>query len=96
MKIKTERLLIRNFELTDAQNIFELDTDPDVMRFMGGPMQISIDDSIATLERQFIYYGKHPGLGIFECELNDANEFIGWGALKHLDNRIKLKSVTDS
>jgi len=91
MKIKTERLLIRNFELSDAQNIFELDTDPDVMRFIGGKMPESIEDSIATLKRQFIYYEKHPGLGVFACELNETNDFIGWGALKYLDKSEKIE-----
>lgn len=91
MTIKTERLLIRNFELRDAQNTFELDTDDDVMRFIGGKRPEFVEDSIATLERQFIYYEKHPGLGMFACELIDTGEFIGWGALKYLDTSDKIE-----
>lgn len=77
MKIKTDRLLIRNFVLSDAKLAFELDTDPDVMRFIGGKRPESINDSVAILERQFIYYKKHPGLGVFAVVLNDTKEFIG-------------------
>ena len=73
IRIKTERLLIRNLELSDAQDIFELDTDPDVMRFIG-KMPNSLNDSIATLERQFVYYKKNPGLGVYACELKDSKE----------------------
>lgn len=91
MKVRTDRLLIRNFILSDAKLIFELDTDPDVMRFIGGKRPESIDDSIATLERQFVYYRKHPGFGVFAVVLNDTNEFIGWGALKYLDTSDKIE-----
>ena len=91
MEIKTQRLLIRNFVIDDAEKIFELDTDPDVMRFIGGKRPESVEDSCETLKRQFIYYEKNPGLGVFACELNDTGKFIGWGALKYLDTSDKIE-----
>lgn len=33
-QIETERLIIREFELSDAEGLFELDSNPDVLKFI--------------------------------------------------------------
>lgn len=91
MKLKTQRLLIRKFESADAQVLFELDSDPEVMKFISGKMPLSIADSAKAINRQLVYYERHKALGIFPAFLIDTKEFIGWCALRYLDTSDKIE-----
>ena len=91
MTIQTLRLFIRKFEAADSQNLFELDSDSEVMKFISGKKPQSIADSTIAINRQLAYYEKHKGLGIFPAVLADTNEFIGWCALKLLDTSDKIE-----
>lgn len=34
--LETDRMVLRRFTEADADNLFDLDSDPDVMRFLNG------------------------------------------------------------
>lgn len=80
----TERLLLRPFSSEDAKDIFELNGDPEVMKYTGDQPFGSIAEA-----RKFILSYNHfekwkrGRFGIFLRE-NDA--FIGWCGLKYHEN----------
>jgi RimJ/RimL family protein N-acetyltransferase len=87
-QIHSPRLLLRDVTLNDAPHLFELDQDPEVMRFLGG---VRADDSVdrmrTLLAERVGWYMKTPGLGLGACFLHSpaassAAEFIGWFMLR--------------
>jgi ribosomal-protein-alanine N-acetyltransferase len=83
MKIfaETERLLLREFLLTDAHGMFELDSDPEVHRYLGKKPVQSIEQSqemIAFIRQQYL----DNGIGRWAVIEKVTSEFIGWAGLK--------------
>jgi RimJ/RimL family protein N-acetyltransferase len=77
----TERLLLRPFSSEDAKDIFELNGDPEVMKFTGDQPFGSIAEA-----RKFILSYNHFEKwerGRFGVFLRENNAFIGWCGLKY-------------
>jgi [ribosomal protein S5]-alanine N-acetyltransferase len=85
MTIESPRLFLREFVDTDANDLFELDSNPQVMQYIGTPPATSPQQSAASIDRQKAYYALHPGLGIWPAFTRQERTFIGWFALKTLD-----------
>ena len=81
MSLKTQRLCLRPFLETDLQNLIDLDTDPEVMRFIGVGKVSSLEETnellVKILKRQagFTTYGTWMANLI-------SGENIGWFTLK--------------
>ncbi len=77
--LETERMIIRQFTENDAQNIFELDGDPEVMKFLtngrGTSMEM-IKNKIIPLTLEF--YEKHEHFGYWAVDEKATGKFIGW------------------
>lgn len=83
MKIfaETERLILREILPSDADKMFELDSDPEVHRFLGNDPVKSIDqitDAIQFIRQQYI----DNGIGRWAVVKKSTDEFIGWAGLK--------------
>lgn len=81
--LETERMYFRQFRVDDAQLLFELDSDPEVMRFIsnGQPTPLAqIQDMI--IPRFLDYYKDSPPRGFWAAHLRDTTEFIGWFHLR--------------
>jgi ribosomal-protein-alanine N-acetyltransferase len=89
--LETERLYLREFVHDDAEMIFRLNTDPDVMRFMPKERRTTMDDARRYVERFRRYYGEHPGLGLWPTILKADGACIGWTCLKHLDHTEEIE-----
>jgi ribosomal-protein-alanine N-acetyltransferase len=79
--IETERLLLRQMLPSDAAGMFELDSNPEVHRYLGNTPVTDIEQSreiIESLRRQY----KENGIGRWAVILKETNEFIGWSGLK--------------
>ncbi|MEA2575521.1 MAG: hypothetical protein QOH93_2819 [Chloroflexia bacterium] len=79
ISLETERLLLRPFAKTDANNLFELDSDPAVMRYVNGgnptPLEVARDEDLPW----FIEYGElHAGYGFWAAIEKATGEFVGW------------------
>jgi RimJ/RimL family protein N-acetyltransferase len=81
---ETERLLLREYVEDDAEALFRLNSDPEVMRFVpDGPLP-SIEAARKTLsDRSIADYRKH-GFGRWACILKSTGENIGFAGLKYL------------
>jgi [ribosomal protein S5]-alanine N-acetyltransferase len=77
--LQTERLLLRNFTEADVNNLFELDSDPEVMRYINGGY-ISDYEIIKnrTLPKILGYYQKYEHYGFWAVIEKNSDNFIGW------------------
>ncbi len=80
--LETERTYLRHFELNDADWLIAMDTDPKVMKHLGGV--ISEEQVRAYIPRVIENYKKYPGMGAFATVLKTTEETIGWSSIKPL------------
>ena len=80
--LETPRLLLRPFTEDDAEHLFGLDGDPEVMRYVG-PFQLASVDAYRELIREcFLPYYQHEGLGFWPAIEKATGDFIGWFHLR--------------
>lgn len=81
--LETERLTLREFTEADAELLFALDTDPDVMRFIGPSMPATVEESRLKI-RSWIekYYSTGCGLGYWAAVEKSTGAFLGWFSLR--------------
>lgn len=89
--LETQRLRLREFEPGDAASLFALDSDPEVMRFIGDGSPCRREDVERAITRVRDYYRQRPGLGIWLAEQKDSGEFVGWACLKHLNQTDQIE-----
>ncbi|HET9693004.1 MAG TPA: GNAT family N-acetyltransferase [Steroidobacteraceae bacterium] len=86
--LETERLRLRQFTDDDVDRLVDLDSDPEVMRYITFGAPTPRESYVETyLPRWFEIYARQPGLGYFAAELRDADQFIGWFHLR--DDRLE-------
>lgn len=83
MKIfaETERLILREILPSDIEGMFELDSDPEVHKYLGNKPVTDrgkIIDIINFVRQQYI----DNGIGRFAIIDKKTNEFIGWTGIK--------------
>ena len=83
MKIhfETQDLLVRDFEVTDVQNIYDLDSDPEIHEFLGKKPMKTIEEARQVINSIRNQYVKN-GTGRWAIIDKKTNEFIGWTGLK--------------
>ncbi len=79
MKIfaETDRLILRELLPTDVAGMFEMDSDPEVHRYLGNKPYSAIEESQANIEfirRQYI----ENGIGRWATIEKETNNFVGW------------------
>ena len=77
--LETDRLLLRRFTADDADALYDLDSDPDVVRFtdLGGPPPYAAyRDRI--LPRNLAYYQTYAGYGYWATIEKSTGDFLGW------------------
>ena len=77
--LETDRLVLRQFTMADADNLVNLDADPDVMRFVTGGIPTSREE----IENEFLpaflgYYQRYEGYGFWAAIEKATGEFLGW------------------
>lgn len=85
--IETERLLLREFLVTDDAGMFELDSNPNVHKYVGKKPISHIDESRAYIEFVHQQY-KDFGIGRWAVVLKETNTFIGWSGIKFITQSI--------
>lgn len=79
--IETRRLILRELFPSDDQKMFELDSNPEVHKYLGNNPVTDIEQSreaIVNIRQQYI----DNGIGRWAVILKETNEFIGWSGLK--------------
>ncbi|MDG1174943.1 MAG: GNAT family N-acetyltransferase [Flavobacteriales bacterium] len=87
--LTTERLILREFELTDAEAMFNLNSDEEVLRYTGDKQFESIEDA-NNFFKNYPDYEKN-GFGRWALVTKGDKEVIGWcGLKKHEDNTVDI------
>ncbi|WP_430467822.1 GNAT family N-acetyltransferase [Winogradskyella ouciana] len=81
IKLETKRLILRPINENDAQNFYEMDSNPKVHIYLGNNPVTSIEQSKSKIEGILQQY-KDYGVGRLAMERKDTGEFIGWSGLK--------------
>ncbi|MBI0296248.1 GNAT family N-acetyltransferase [Streptomyces sp. PRKS01-29] len=84
--LETERLVLRPFTDADADHLFALHNDPDVMRFLNGGRPTSRETIRTTTLPRFLH--DYPGLGTrgyWAAEERATGTFLGWFEFRPLD-----------
>jgi RimJ/RimL family protein N-acetyltransferase len=81
--LETPRLRLRRFVPQDLDRLVELDSDPEVMRYLtfGAPTPRAAYEQV-ILPRWFASYEQTPGLGYWAAEEQGSGEFLGWFHLR--------------
>ena len=84
--LETERLILRRFTEDDVENLVELDSDPEVMRYLNGgiatPREV-VEQQI--LQRFLSYYERYDGFGVWAAIERSSGAFIGWFSFRPHD-----------
>lgn len=86
--LESQRLIYRPFELSDAQALFEMDSNPNVHKYLWQKPTLDIDESIQIIEMLHKQY-KENGIGRFATILKETGEFIGWTGIKFVNDHIE-------
>src|SRR5688572_20279389 len=90
--IETNRLILRLFSISDAQLIYELNSDPEVTKYTGDPIK-DIDHARSVLTAiilpQYIMYN-HGRWAVHVKPHVNADGFIGWCGLKTQPERNEI------
>jgi ribosomal-protein-alanine N-acetyltransferase len=79
--LSTERLILRDLEERDVEGIFALDSDPEVLRYIGTPVmteRAQAANVIAMIRKQY----RENGIGRWAMEERTTGAFVGWCGLK--------------
>ncbi len=77
--LETDRLALRQFTEADLDNLVDLDSDPDVMRFINGGTPTSRDVIQNEILPRFLHcYEQYDGYGRWAAIEKSTGDFLGW------------------
>ena len=77
--LETERLVLRRFTRDDVDILVELDSDPDVMRFINGGRPTPREEVEDEILPAFLgYYDRYAGYGFWAAVERSTERFVGW------------------
>lgn len=91
LNLETDRLLLREFQLSDAEAFFAMDSNPIVHQYLWNKPVQKIEETIEIIEfvrKQYV----DNGIGRFAVILKETNEFIGWAGLKYNTELVNNKT----
>lgn len=95
--LQTDRLVLRRFTVGEVDNLVDLDSDPEVMRFLtGGKATPREAIENETLPRFLDYYERFPGYGFWAAMERSTGEFVGWFHFRPLEEAAPTKPSLDT
>lgn len=81
--IETSRLILKEMTETDVENLFNLNIDPEVIRYTGDASFNNVDEALNFIKsyREIYTTYKCGRLSVF---IKETEEYIGWCGLKYL------------
>ena len=86
--LETERLIMRPLELSDAEAMFEMDSNPEVHKYLWQTPTQKIDETIKVIEYVNRQYAEN-NIGRFATIAKETGEFIGWTGIKFVNDHIE-------
>ena len=95
IRIETERLMMRPFQKDDVERLFLLDSNPEVMKYVGQKPLTKKEQSAEVIKMIQKQYAEN-GVGRLAVIEKESNLLIGWSFLKYLTEEINgIKNVYD-
>ena len=95
IRIETERLMMRPFQKDDVERLFLLDSNPEVMKYVGQKTLTKKEQSAEVIKMVQKQYTE-KGIGRWAVIEKESNLLIGWSFLKYLTEEINgIKNVYD-
>ena len=91
IKLETERFFLREVDFCDENGMFELDSNPEVHKYLGSKPVTNIRqvrDYINNLKQQYL----ENGIARWAVIDKKTNEFIGWSGIKLIKESINNKT----
>jgi RimJ/RimL family protein N-acetyltransferase len=85
---QSERLLFREFTLDDAELLYELNSDPDVTKYVHEPP--TTKENAPEILQNIILPQYKLKLGRWAVHIKYTEEFIGWAGLKYISDRDEI------
>lgn len=82
-RLETERLRLRHFTYDDLQVMFELNSDPEVIKYADTPVK-DMKETKQRLEQGPLFDYEKYGYGRFAVELKETGKVIGFCGIKYL------------
>jgi [ribosomal protein S5]-alanine N-acetyltransferase len=85
--VESKRFILREILPEDADGLFELDSDPEVHRYLGNKPVTSkeqVEDTIRYIRQQY----QENGIGRWAIIEKSSQHFVGWTGLKLVRERI--------
>lgn len=82
--LETNRLLLREFKINDAQNFYELNLNQNVIKYTGNSAFKDLEEAKTFLENYSDY--RRNGYGRWAVINKSTQEFLGWCGLKYDEN----------
>jgi RimJ/RimL family protein N-acetyltransferase len=83
--LETDRLLLREYVEEDAEALFKLNSDPEVLRFLPDERLLNVEQARQILVDHPIADYRKYGFGRGACILKSTGEQIGFAGLKYLE-----------
>ena len=83
--LETERLYFREMTSADAESLYQLNLDPEVIKFTGDAAFTSIGQAADFLDN-YDHYKKY-GYGRWAVIDKSTNEYLGWCGLKYSEDK---------
>ena len=94
--LETDRLLLREMKLSDAEKLYEMDCNPNVHKYLWNKPITSIEEVYKYIEMAREQYVKNE-IGRFVVIEKESNELIGWAGLKYntveVNNKINFYDI---
>jgi RimJ/RimL family protein N-acetyltransferase len=87
-QLETTRLLLKPMVLEDAAGLYQLNSDPDVVRYTGDVQMKSIEEATQFLKNYNVF--ERFGRGRLSTFIKETGEYIGWCGIAYLSNKNKF------
>ena len=80
--LETDRFIIRDIVTEDTKGLLEMESDPEVLKYIGTPPLRSEKEALRVIQKVQKQY-RDFGTGRLAIESKNTGEFIGWTGIKY-------------
>ncbi|MEG0760461.1 Protein N-acetyltransferase, RimJ/RimL family [Chryseobacterium piscicola] len=92
--IETERLILREIMPEDAEAFFAMDSNPEVVKYVGTKPLTNINQSVEMIEKILTQYAEN-GIGRWAVITKEDGKLIGWSGLKRIEKINNHQNIYD-
>lgn len=89
--LTTERLFVREFEVDDWADVYEMNTSVEVMKSIGKGQVKTMEKEKNGFEHILLSYEKNSGLGVWAVTVRSDGTFIGAASMTTLDGTNEIQ-----